>query len=190
LDKTVFGAWPVVLEDGDPWTVDLLCSLNVFCCYGTVDDEVALNDRLEVLGARVPDLGLDIPSCLCLPQLIFAEAFGFGSDSRHHRELAIFGVVIVKAIGVHLEMYIDTVWLVDYEKAFAMAVVGDMEFFMDILEGENVSDGFGVKPNVTVVGDVCLHFWWREFHHCRGQSWTRGSPKRGRQACGCKIGQP
>jgi hypothetical protein len=50
-------------EDGDAGTVDLHCLINVFCCDGAVDNEVALNDCLEVLDARVPDwLGnLELP---------------------------------------------------------------------------------------------------------------------------------
>jgi hypothetical protein len=84
---------------------------------------------------------------------------GFRFDSGHHGELTIVGVVVVKAIGVHTKVYVDTVRLVDFKGAFAMAVVSDMEFFTDILERENVGDGFGVKPNVAVlVGYMCPYF--------------------------------
>ena len=80
---------------------------------------------------------------------------GFRFDSGHHSELTVVGVVVMKAIGVHAEMDVDTVRLVDLEGAF---IVGDMEFFTDILKRKNVGDGFGVKPNVAVVGYMCLHF--------------------------------
>jgi hypothetical protein len=118
----------LAFEDRDTGAVDLLCAINVFYCNGAVDNEVGLDDCLEVLGARVPDLGLEILSCLSLLELSFTEPLGFRFDSRHHSELTIVGVVIVQAIGVHAEVYVDAVWLVDLEGAFAVAVIGDMKF--------------------------------------------------------------
>ncbi len=118
----------LAFEDRDTGAVDLLCAINVFCRDRAVDNEVALDDCLEVLGARVPDLGLEISSCLSLLELSSTEPLRFRFDSRHHSELTIVGVVIVQAIGVHAEVYVDAVWLVDLEGAFAVPVRGDMKF--------------------------------------------------------------
>ena len=53
----------LAFEDWYTGAVDLLCAINVFCRDRAVDNEVALDDCLEVLDARVPDwLGnLELP---------------------------------------------------------------------------------------------------------------------------------
>jgi hypothetical protein len=63
----------------------------------------------------------------------------------------------VKVIGLHGKVCVDAIWLVDDERAFAVAVVSDVELFTDVFQGENVRDGFGVKPNVAVVCNVRLY---------------------------------
>jgi hypothetical protein len=37
--------------------------------------------------------------------------------------------VVVKAVGVHDEVYVDAVWLVEDERAFAVAVISEVELF-------------------------------------------------------------
>jgi hypothetical protein len=66
--------------------------------------------------------------------------------------------VVVKAAGVHVKVYVDAIRLVDDERAFLVAVVSDVTLFTDVLQGENICDGFGVKPNVAIVCNVGLHF--------------------------------
>ena len=38
-----------------------------------------------------------------------------------------------------------------------MAVISNMEFVTNFLEGKNIGDCVGIKPNVSVVLDVSLH---------------------------------
>jgi hypothetical protein len=66
--------------------------------------------------------------------------------------------VVVKAVGVYDEVYVEAIWLVDNERVFAVAAVSDVELFTNVLQGENVRDSFDVKPNVAVVCNAGLHF--------------------------------
>ena len=61
-----------------------LSSVDVFCPYRTVSDEVELDHRLEVLGTGVTDLGLEVAGGLSLRDLLFTESFRFLSHGRHH----------------------------------------------------------------------------------------------------------
>jgi hypothetical protein len=46
---------------------------------------------------------------------------------------------------------VDAIWLVHNESTFAVAVIGNMELVA------NVADGFGIKPDLTVVHHMGLH---------------------------------
>ena len=47
-----------LLQDRKTWTKNGLGSVDIFCRCRTVSDEVELDHRLEVLGARMTDLRL------------------------------------------------------------------------------------------------------------------------------------
>ena len=75
----------LALQDRKTKTKDGLCSIDIFCCYRTVSDEVELDHRLEVLGARMTHLGLEVASGLGLRDLLFTESFRLLGHGRHHR---------------------------------------------------------------------------------------------------------
>ena len=66
--------------------------------------------------------------------------------------------MVVKSIGVHDKVYVDAVWLVHNKSILAVAaVIGDMEFVTNFLQGKDYGDCVGIKPNITVLFDMSLH---------------------------------
>jgi hypothetical protein len=59
----------------------------------------------------------------------------------------------MEAIGMGNKVHVNAIGLVDDESAFH---ISDLELFLDILYTENVGDGVGMKPDVTVVQNVGL----------------------------------
>ena len=75
----------LALQNRKTWIKNGLGSVDIFCCYRTVSNEVELDHRLEVLGARMTDLGLEVASDLGLCDLLFTASLRFLSHGRHHR---------------------------------------------------------------------------------------------------------
>ena len=66
--------------------------------------------------------------------------------------------MVVETIGVHYKMYVDTAGYVHNKSTFSTAaVVSNMKFATNVLEGKNNGYGIGVESNVTVVLDMGLH---------------------------------
>ena len=96
------------------------------------------------------DLDLKAMSCFSLLNLSLGESFRFAFCGRHHCQLTIFGVMIVETIGVHHKVYVDTAGFVHNKGTFSVAaIVSNIKFATNILEGYNIGYDVGVKPNVT-----------------------------------------
>ena len=116
--------WPrsqTQLKEG--WAINLLCLVDVFCSHRTVDNEIAFDDRLKVLGTWMTDLGLKFTSCFGLLNLSLGESFRFFFHGGHHCQSAILNVMVVGTIGVHCKVYADTAEFVHNKGNFSITAV-------------------------------------------------------------------
>ena len=70
--------------------------------------------------------------------------------------MSIHRVMAMQTVAMNSELYVHSVWLVYGKCAVSVAVIGDNEVLLDILEGHDVRDRSLVKTYFSVVFDVSL----------------------------------
>ena len=89
-------------------------------------------------------------------ELALAAALLIACDGLQHGDLSVQCVMVMQSVAMHYELDVHFVWIVDGESAVSVAVIGDSELLLDILEGHDIRDFSLIEPYFSIVFDVCF----------------------------------